>query len=201
MPVASGLYSRIVAVLKVGLPLVALGLLAGLFLVRTEDELAGSLMFSDADLAALTSGMQVSNATFSGTTDQGDAFRFNTREVIPDAAPPTRAAIAGLEGSLVFEGGNSMTLSATQGDLDISGQRLSLTGDVTVATADGYAVRSPHMEINLREGLVEAENPVLAEGPAGNIRARALRIARTAEDPDLHIATFTGAVRAVLQPE
>ncbi len=57
------------------------------------------------------------------------------------------------------------------------------------------------MEIDLREGLVEAVNPVRAEGPMGTIRARALRIARTAEDPDLHLATFTGAVHAVLQPE
>src|SRR4051812_14122297 len=105
MAFAGGWHSRIVAVLKVGLPLIALGLLAALFLVQTDDRLAGDLVFSRGDIEALGSGLRLTNPVFTGTTRSGDRFRFTAEEVVPDAAPPKRAAITRLGGTLELAGG------------------------------------------------------------------------------------------------
>ena len=67
MPAGPGLYSRVVAILKVGLPLVAVGLLASLFLVQTDDRLGGNVVFSPGDVEAL--GIHVgSPVTFAAST-------------------------------------------------------------------------------------------------------------------------------------
>ena len=76
MAAGPGLYSRVVAVLKVGLPLVAVGLLASLFLVQTDDRLGGNVVFSPGDVEALGSGLSINNPTFTGTTRGEDRFRF-----------------------------------------------------------------------------------------------------------------------------
>ena len=67
MAAGPGLYSRVVAVLKVGLPLIALALLAGLFLAPREEE--RGVVFSPGDVEAFGEGLQISNATFTGTDD------------------------------------------------------------------------------------------------------------------------------------
>ena len=91
MAAGPGLYSRVVAVLKVGLPLIALALLAGLFLAPREEE--RGVVFSPGDVEAFGEGLRISNPTFTGTTRGDDRFRFTAELVVPDAAPPERAAI------------------------------------------------------------------------------------------------------------
>ena len=93
MATGPGLYSRVVGILKVGLPLVALGMLSALFLIQTEDRLGAGIRFTRGDLEALGSGLRISNPIFTGTTSGADTFRFTAELVIPDAAPPTRASI------------------------------------------------------------------------------------------------------------
>ena len=53
MPLGPDLYSRVVAILKVGLPLTAVAMLAGLFLNSQDRRGGGELVFSPADLELL----------------------------------------------------------------------------------------------------------------------------------------------------
>ena len=66
--------------LKVGLPLVALGLLTALFLFPRQTGFEGGLVYSTADLIALGEGMTVSNPRFSGSTEAGEPF--NSHEAL-----------------------------------------------------------------------------------------------------------------------
>ena len=126
MPAGPGLHSRVVAVLKVGLPLVAVGLLASLFVVQTDDRLGGNVVFSPGDVEALGSGLRIDNPTFTGTTRSEDRFRFTAALVEPDAAPPQRARITTLAGTLELHNGPEVSVNAKAGDLDIPTQRLDL---------------------------------------------------------------------------
>ena len=65
-------YSRMVAVLKVALPLLALAILATLFLVSRGGEVDVTIPFAEADLETRTRDQQVTGPFFSGTTAQGD---------------------------------------------------------------------------------------------------------------------------------
>lgn len=180
MPIGPGLYSRIVAVLKVALPLVALGMLSALFLIQPDDRLGGDLVFSRGDLAALGSGLRISDATFSGTTRSEDSFSFLAAVVVPDAAPPTHAEITDLTGAIDLADGPSVEVRAARGGLDIEAQRLELAGDVAIETSDGYGMYAETVTFDLRAGTMVAGDPVLTEGPMGRIEASTLTVSPAA---------------------
>jgi lipopolysaccharide export system protein LptC len=191
-------YSRIVAILKVGLPLVALGMLAALFL--GDDEVGGRLMFSDGDVAALGKGLQISNPTFTGTTRGGDAFRFTAALVEPNAAPPTRARVSRLSGELALTGGPTIEVVADTGELDLPSQRLDLGGDVQIDTSDGYRLVAPKVTIDLRTGSLIAGDAVETTGPLGRIDSGSLRVAAAAETGEARRFSFGDGVRLVYEP-
>jgi lipopolysaccharide export system protein LptC len=195
-----GLYSRLVAILKIGLPLIALGMLSALFLVQTDDDLGGEITFSKADLAALGSGLRISNPTFTGTTRNNDAFRFTADVVIPDAAPPTRADIDRLDGRMDLEGGLIVDISSDAGVLDIDGQTLVLDRNVIVETSDGLRVESARMSVDLQSGLLVASGGVRANSAMGQIESQTLRIEPHENEKDARLISFDKGVRLVYDP-
>ncbi len=198
------LRSRIVAILKVGLPLIALGMLSALFLINGDDGPAGGgIQFSEGDMAALGSGLRVSNPTLTGTTEADDRFRFTADLVVPDAAPPTKATLTRLTGEMRLANGPTVDLTAATGELDIASQRLSLGGTVRIDTSDGYALRSEAMTVDLAQGVLTATDAVSTEGPLGRIDAGTLRVepsgtASGKEGPRL--ISFGNGVRLIYHP-
>lgn len=173
-----GLYSRIVAVLKVALPLTAVGLLSALFLGQNETGPGGgNLVFSPGDIDALGEGLRITNPVFTGMTEGEDAFRFTAALVVPDAAPPQRAAIEAPAGTLELKDGPVLTLEAARGDLDIPTRRLDLAGTVRIDTSDGYSIHAPRVRLDLTAGTLTAEDAVETVGPAGRIDSGTLSIA------------------------
>ena len=201
MAMDAGLYSRLVAILKVLLPLVALGLLSALFLIPTEDRPGQAVVFSEGDIAALGEGMRVVNPTFTGMTGTEDRFRFDALLVVPDAAPPTKASITSVEGRIEFVGGLDVDLIAASGELDIPEDMLELAGDVQIDTSDGYRLRTERLSVDLGTGVIEAREPVAATGPMGGIDAGRMRIAPAEDAPgDERRFLFGNGVRLIYDP-
>lgn len=195
-----GLYSRVVAVLKVGLPLIALAMLAGLFLISDDRRPRGDLVFSPADVAALGAGLTVSRPVFSGATAELDRFRFTAETVVPDAAPPTRAAIEALSGRIDFAGGGGLDLVASTGEIELATRRLTLTGAVRVDTDDGYVFRADRAELDLAAGGLVATGAVSGDGPMGRIEASRLTVTTPDGDAAARRFLFEDAVRVLYDP-
>jgi lipopolysaccharide export system protein LptC len=200
MAAGPGLYSRAVAVLKVGLPLIAVAMLAGLFVISDDGRRGGELVFSPADLAALGQGMRVARPVFSGVTEGLDRFRFTAAEVAPDAAPPTRAEITALAGRIDFADGPAVDLRAAAGEIDLERQILTLEGAVRVDTADGYAFAAERVTVDLRAGGLVAEGGVAGDGPMGRIDARRLAVSAPEGREQTRRFLFEDAVRVVYEP-
>lgn len=200
MRIGPGFYSRLVAVLKVGLPLIALALLAGLFFIPAEDRLEGELEFSRADLAALGSGLRITRPTFTGTSRGGDRFRFTAELVVPDAATPTRASIEALAGHVEFADGRGLELGAETAELDIEAQRMQLMGAVEIETSDGYRIIANRLDAELGTATLTATGDVVAVGPMGRIAAATMTIAPAASDGDARMISFGKGVRLVYDP-
>lgn len=197
-----GLHTRIVAILKVGMPLVALALLSGLFFSRPEDQVSsdGGLVFAPADVDALGSGLSIRNPTFTGTTASQDRFRFTAASVVPDAAPPTRAGIDTLSGDVEFADGPTVTMRAATGDLDVPTKRLDLAGDVVLETSDGYRIAAPKVTLDLGAGSLIAGDTVDSTGPLGHITSGSLRIAAAAPTGEARRFSFSDGVRLLYDP-
>ena len=190
-------YSRLVAVLKIGLPLLALVLLGSMFLVTMEDDFEGGIVFEEADLAQLGQGLRITRPVLTGMTRGQDPFRFSADLVVPDAAPPTRAAIEGLEGQLDFVGGPSVTVESPEAALDLESEKMELTGRVTITSDHGYRVTADRMAIDLVEGTLLAQGQVDGTGPMGAITSQTLRIVPAEGDASRHVFSFGEGVRLV----
>jgi lipopolysaccharide export system protein LptC len=193
------LHSRVVGVLKVGLPLVALGLLASLFLVQTDDSLGG-LVFSQGDIDALGEGLRITNPTFTGTTRGQDAFRFTADLVEPDAAPPERARITRLGGEIAFHDGPVVEIEADHGDLHIPTERLDLAGNVRIRTSEGYRMAAEQATLDLAAGSLVAGNVVETTGPLGRIDSGSLTITPAATSGEVRRFSFGNGVRLIYDP-
>ena len=199
MAAGPGLHSRVVAILKVGLPLVALGMLSSLFLGSPGPDGAG-LVFAPGDVDALGEGLVIRGATFTGITQGQDRFRFTAASVAPDAAPPQRAAITGLSGEVAFAGGPTVTVDAADGDLHVPTQRLDLSGEVHLSTSDGYDLRAPRVTLDLRAGTMIAGDAVETTGPLGRIDSGSLRVAPAAATGEARRFSFGNRVRLLYDP-
>ena len=195
-----GLHSRIVGILKVGLPLVALGMLASLFLVQTDDRLGGGIVFSKGDVEALGEGLRITNPTFTGTTAGQDEFRFTAALVEPDAAPPERARITTLAGEVALHDGPVVELEADTGDLHVPTQRLDLAGNVHIRTSEGYRMVAEQATLDLKAGSIVAGNVVETSGPLGKIDSGSLTVQPAAASGEARRFSFGNGVRLVYDP-
>jgi lipopolysaccharide export system protein LptC len=194
--------SRVVTILKVGLPLVALGMLSALFLIQTDDSLpGGGLVFTKGDMDALGEGLSVSNPVLTGTSQNDDRFRFTADRVVPDAAPPTRADLTNVAGTIDLDRGASIDLTAPTAALDLQTQRIALDGPIHITTSDGYDMRARDMNIDLAKGVLEATESVESRGPLGNISSGSLRVEpNTPGDATARLFSFGNGVRVLYVP-
>lgn len=170
-------YSKIVRWLKIGLPLLALGLLSAVFLLPRDHGFDGGLIYSTADLLALGEGLTVSNPRFTGTTEEGEPFVVSATSATPDGPDPEKVVLASPEAT-VDQDARSVVLTAVTGTLLPKESRLMLSGDVMLVTSDGYKVTTGYVDANIKTGALDAPGPVRAVGPQGAIEAGSFRAVR-----------------------
>lgn len=167
-------YSRLIAFLKVALPLVALGILSTVFLVSSRIEPGESIPFAEGEVAERIRGQQVTAPLFSGVTNGGDRIAFSAEEIVTaqDRTNAARNPVAQLD----FAGGGSVRLEAERGDIDVDRDVAHMSGDVVIESTNGYVMRSDRITSRLSLLDILAPGEVTADGPAGALRAGSMRI-------------------------
>lgn len=169
-------YSRRVAIAKIALPLIALGLLASLFIYSKTNAVREGLIFADSELRRMASEAQITNPRFSGVTTAGDAFSVSATIATPDAPKPGRIDLEDPSTSISFASGVDLASSAKTGSLDIKTNIARLSGDVLLETSTGYRVETDEIMLNFRTGNVETPDGVTATGPFGRIEAGSMEL-------------------------
>jgi lipopolysaccharide export system protein LptC len=192
-----GFHTRLVTILKIGLPLMAVAMLLSLFLFPGEERFEGGIVFTEADLEALGEGLRISRPVLTGATRDDDPFRFTAETVIPDAAPPTRAIIDGLEGTITFVGGQHFAVEAPVAEVDLETQVMVASERVTVTSSDGYRISADRMVLDLVAGTLEAEGAVDGAGPMGTITAETMSAAPAEGRSGPRVFSFGNGVRLI----
>jgi lipopolysaccharide export system protein LptC len=192
---ADNRYSRIVATLKVLLPLAALGLLSTLFLLARvpESGLTGRIT---GDIAA---DGRMRAPTFSAMTEDGPLT------VTADAAIPRASdyAVVELEGprvTLGIEGARDITLTSRTGRLSRPDREAEFSGGVEVRTSDGYAIETEHVRSTFDGALAESPGAVRLTGPGLTLEAGTMTIEEGASGLAAGRLLFNGGVRLVYVP-
>lgn len=192
-------HTRVVAWLKVALPLTALVILSTLFLVARRIDPEAALPYAEVDVEDLAREPRMTAPTYAGTTSDGSALTLSADEARP-ASEGSAARAAGLRLDLATPDGGRTELLAAEARMDDTAQELVLSGGVTLETSTGYRLETAEVAARLDRTGLESRAPVKATGPAGEITAEGLVLGQDNRTPGAYVLVFKGNVRLVYQP-
>jgi lipopolysaccharide export system protein LptC len=192
-------YSTLVRGLTVVLPLVALALLATLFLVaRTAPEDSQLPYIEDLRDRTAGAGDAMRTPFFSGSTEAGDAVTVRADLVMPDVTEPGSARAEGLRADIRFLDGSSLRVDADAGHYVADADRLHLDGNVVLRHSTGYDLFTGALVAELDSGEATSPGAVRAVGPQSTLEAGAMALRRQPDDT-LELV-FTNRVKLVYRP-
>jgi lipopolysaccharide export system protein LptC len=169
-------YSRAVKWAKFIMPVIAIMLLASVFIFGKEDALRSGTISTDADTINLTTDQKITNPQFSGLTNLGDSFILKAIEAIPDSPTPEKIDLIGP--SLEFDALQSVgfKISSKNGSVNFIKQSAELSGNVYIDMTNGYKAMSEKIQLDLKLGNLIAPSSIEANGPYGKIIAGSMEL-------------------------
>lgn len=195
---ASQRYSSIVGVLKIALPLVALGIIATLivFSVVSKPNSGISIAFTKKGKEENTIVME--SPRFIGTDKKNEPFEVVAIKARQNPDERSLVELTGVKGKLTLTTGLGLTVVADKGTIDTANRLLVLDGPITLTSSDGYKLTTSEARVDLQAGVLVGRRPILAVGPWGSLTASAFeadRNARTVEFAgrvNIHFLPATG---------
>lgn len=191
-------YSRLVAWLKVLLPLTALGLLSTLFLLSRNIDPVASIPFAEAEIKERLRDQQVTAPFFSGTTDGGDRITFSAGKMSMGTEEDNRAD--DLSAQIDLASGTRVVLFSDTGSFDLVGGQSTLQGNVVITTSTGYKLASDTLSADFDTLAIESPGPVAGDSPIGTLNAGKMRLERQADGQNAHLI-FTNGVKLLYRPQ
>ncbi|NBZ87345.1 hypothetical protein [Stagnihabitans tardus] len=192
-------HSRLVLWLKIVLPLVALALLATLFLLGRKVQPEDAIPYATVDVEDRLREPRLTQPEYAGMTNDGAALTIKAAEARPGVAGSTDAGQAkALSALLEMPQGGTAAMMAGAGRLDAEGDRVVLTDGVSLTTSTGYRLTMPGVTVGLTQTDVTSQGAVLASGPLGRIEAGGMHLGQDAAGG--YILDFTQGVRLIYLP-
>lgn len=188
-------YSRFAGVMKLVLPLIALGLLAIAIAwprLYSEDD---RFVPSFREVTAVDDDLHMINPRYSGTDNKNRPFTITAARAVQDADTPARVRLDRIEASLDLIEGGELRLEAAEGAYDADAARLDLAGGISLYSDRGYELHAHAAQIDLEAGALVGTGPIHGQGPAGQLDADRLEVF----DRGARLL-FTGDVRVQLAP-
>lgn len=193
------LYSRMVATLKVLLPLVALAILSTLFLLSKGATPTAEIPFADHEVTTRVQGQQVTGPVFSGITSAGDEIVVSAQSAWP-GSPDSPAQAEGLRASITAKDGAVINLTSDHGSVAMREDIATFTGNVVIDTTTGYRLTTEELNASLTG--VSGFTPGQVEGtsPMGELTAGNMKMSTKNPDGPIHLQ-FKNGVKLVYDPQ
>ena len=193
------IHSRLVTVLKVALPLLALALLSTLFLFSRRINPEDAIPYASVDVADRLREPRMTDATYSGMTGDGTTVTFSAAEARPET--DGNARLSGVTGTLQSADGAKTQLAALAIQIDQAGGVVVLSKEVEVTTSTGYVVQMPELTVALNRTSAHSDGPVTAQAPLGQLEAGAMEITRIDGDSGAYLLVFNKRVHLLYLPQ
>lgn len=194
------LHSRIVAWMKIILPLAALGILSTLFLVSNNFHPDESLPMVDIDLQQRAQDQGATNATFAGVTQTGHEVIVQTVRSRPSPEDTRLFLAEDVTAAFLLNSGTKVNITSDRGEMNQHRNTASLSGNVHIETTTGYVMTSERLAAQFDELYVESPGPVEGTAPAGDLTAGRMVLQNHAETGKAHLL-FTNGVKLIYQPQ
>ena len=191
-------YSRLVAWLKVLLPLMAILLLSTLFLLSRNVDPVATLPFAETEIDERVSEQQITGPFFSGTTSGGDRVSLSAEKMATRSGLNNEAVDLAAQIDLVS--GTRLILMSDQGQFDMAANTSTLVGNVVITTSSGFNLSSETLIADFDSLSVQSPGAVQGFAPFGTLDAGQMRLQREEAGSDAHLV-FTNGVKLVYTPQ
>lgn len=195
-------YSRLVGLLKILLPLIALAILSTLFLVSQRADPDRAIPYSEVEVAAILREQRIDRPDYASVTSDGTAITIAAESARPDATD--RVSASTLRARLETPDGGILSLEAETGMINTSGARADLSGGVRIATSTGYVIDTEQISAMFDTTGLETAGEIRATGPLGTLRAGTMQLTRlpaTAAQKAAYVLVFKKGVHLLYQPK
>jgi lipopolysaccharide export system protein LptC len=194
-------YSRVVAWLKVLLPVIALVLLSTMFLISRTIDPSRAIPFANVDVEGMVRDQRISSPAFSGVTKDGAALSITaeTARPLPDNADGMSAET--LKARIETPDGARVDIEAAEAVVDGAASVLTLSGGVVVTTSTDYRIEATGLVTKMDRAEMESEGAVQATGPLGTLDAGQARIAPADGDASTYLLVFKDGVKLIYVPK
>lgn len=194
-------YSRVVAWLKVLLPVIALVLLSTMFLISRTIDPSRAIPFANVDVEGLVRDQRISAPAFSGVTQDGAALsiKAETARPLPDKAEGLSAEV--LTARIETPDGARVDIEAAEALVDGATNLLTMSGGVVVTTSTDYRIEMEGMTSRLDRTDLESDGAVRATGPLGTLDAGQAQIAPVNRGAATYLLVFKDGVKLVYVPK
>lgn len=192
------MYSRLIAWLKILLPLAALALLSTLFLVSRESDAV-------ATIPILTGGAdpiqteQLGRPFYAGLTNSGRGVTLTARQARFDGAQADDINADDVRAVFDTRDETQIVIEAPFGKTE-DGTRVALRQGVTLNSSSGYTIRSEGFDAELDRLKIESTAQVDADGPGITLTAGKLRVDEDNSTQSIRLL-FTGGVKMIYLPQ
>lgn len=198
---ADNAYSRFVAWVKIILPVMALVLLASLFMFQQVDQGAQPLPFTEVELEQLARGQGIGGPNYSGLTEEGRALSLEADSAFPRLG--NRRVVDAQSVRAVLESGahGDITLVAQAAVIDQETSQAQLTGGVLIETGSGYRVVTETLRSALDRTDAESGGPAQVTGPGLELQAGGMHLMAKPDEPESVILVFKDGVDLIYTPQ
>jgi len=194
------LYSRLVAWMKIILPLTALGLLSTLFLISRNFDPTKSVPVATIDLEQRAHDLGATNPSFAGVTSGGDQIRLRAVSARPEKGDPRHMLAEDVTAEIRLTAGTVINIDSDFADLHQTNYTVTLRGNVHFTTNTGYDFFTDLLNSRFDLLFAESPGPVSGTGPAGDLDAGRMVLTTDEITGDAHLL-FTDGVKLIYTPQ
>lgn len=192
------MYSRLIAWLKILLPLGALILLSTIFLYsRGPDPISTIPVLSGGGDPSKTE--QIGSPFYAGTTENGQGLTLAARQARMLDSDGAGVVADDLRAVIDVRDGNRITIDARTGRMQ-EGDMLLLRDGVTLESSSGYTVTTNGLNAEIDRVAIESTEAVDATGPGLTLSAGKLRVEESSDTNDIQLL-FTDGVKLIYTPQ
>ncbi|MEC5289536.1 LPS export ABC transporter periplasmic protein LptC [Aurantimonas sp. C2-6-R+9] len=186
-------HSRLVRVLKIGLPVAAALIVAfGVAVTWLARSLPDNVSVADT---SISDGRVVMQAPRMSGLDSSNRPYDLVAERAIQSLNGGGVDLEKVKATVSVDDDTTADITAESGNYDQTNQRLQLRDGITVETTSGISINLAAADIDLGEGTLEGEGPVAIDTPAQTIRSDTLTVSEGGK-----VLSFGGRVKMVLNP-
>ena len=192
------LYSQVVGLAKIILPIGALALLSTLFLFARgkNDPTAIDL----AEVTEIAREQRLSAPKYSGVTDDGAVLAISAASAHPRDGDPDTVDIDDIRMRMENPSGSVLAVTATTGKLDGPAKIAQFTGLVRLETSTGYEMETNGLIAELETGTVTSDGLLEIHAPFGELTAGQVTFQVSADNTGQQML-FTNGVKLIYNPQ